>query len=366
MKPDRDEIIRRAGLVLSNANEAGFSRKKGPAKKGPKGKPVLNWHYLDIEGNRIKDKDEIARMNALAIPPAWSNVWICSDQRGNLQAVGQDAKGRKQYRYHSDWTKTVGEIKFDSILGFAKSLPAIRAAVKRDLELDGMPKAKVVALVIWLMNMYSIRVGSDEYAQKNQAYGLSTLTEGHFTTITGSDAEGDLDIKLRFTGKSGKPWKRTVEDDDICRMIIASGEVGGKHKDQDLFMFENENGEAKDLKAEHINEYLNEASGGSYTAKDFRTWRASWNAAAGFAEFDTPETTKDRKKLEQVVVSAVSDHLGNTPAVCRSSYIHPAVIQDWMDGVFEERWMKSAINAKKIRGLTKSEYITLAYLETRK
>ena len=149
-------------------------------------------------------------------------------------------------------------------------------------------------------------------------------------------------------------------------MIIASGDVGGKDKNQDLFMYEDEDGEARDLKAEHINEYLNEASGGSYTAKDFRTWRASWNAAAGLSEFDTPETVKDRKKLEQVVVSAVSDHLGNTPAVCRSSYIHPAVIQDSMEGVFEERWIKSSINAKKIRGLTKSEYITLAYLESRK
>ena len=133
-------------------------------------------------------------------------------------------------------------------------------------------------------------MGSDEYAQKNQTYGLSTLTEGHMTKITGSKAEGDLDIKLKFVGKSGKEWNRTVEDDDICRLIIASGEVGGKDDDQDLFMFEDENGEARDLKAEHINEYLNATSGGSYTAKDFRTWRATWNAAAGFSEFDTPET----------------------------------------------------------------------------
>ena len=366
MKPKREVVARRAGLNLTDSKEPGFTRKKGPKKKGPKGKPVLNWHYFDTDSNRIKDEEIVARINSLAIPPAWTDVWICSDERGFLQALGVDSKGRKQYRYHADWTKTVAEMKFDSIQGFAEVLPTIRASVKRDLALEGMPKSKVVALVIWLMNSYSIRVGSDEYAQKNQTYGLSTLTEGHMTEITGSKAEGDLDIELKFVGKSGKEWKRTVEDDDICRLILASGEVDGKDEDQDLFMFEDENGEARDLKAEHINEYLNAASDGSYTAKDFRTWRATWTAAAGFSEFDTPETKKDRKKLEQVVVSAVSDHLGNTPAVCRSSYIHPAIIEDWMEGVFEDRWMKSAINAKKIKGLTKSEYITLAYLQTRK
>lgn len=356
MKLDSAAVAKLAGLVIYPTDGEGIKRKKKRSKK-------LNWDYFDLAGEKIIDEDETQRINSLAIPPAWTKVWICPNKKGTLQAHGLDSKGRKQYRYHNDWIATVSRLKFDAILEFAEALPRIRKAYTHDLNSDGMPKDKVVACIIWLMNQYCIRVGSDEYARQNKTYGLSTLTEGHMTKVTGSEADGDLDIMLKFTGKSGKEWERTIEDDDICRLIIASKKVGGEEDAQDLFMYEDDKGVARDVKAEHINEYLNRVSGTSFTAKDFRTWTATWMAAQGFAVFDDPGTIKGRKKMEQGVVGAVATHLGNTPAVCRSSYIHPTILSDWMNGTFTEKWNKATARKKKILGLSKAEYTTLDYLK---
>ena len=356
MKLDSAAVAKLAGLVICPADGEGITRKKKRSKK-------LNWDYFGLDGEKIVEEDEIQRINSLAIPPAWTKVWICSNQKGTLQAHGLDSKERKQYRYHNDWIGTVSRLKFDAILEFAEILPKIRNAYNRDINLDGMPKDKVVACIIWLMNEYCIRVGSDEYAKQNDTYGLSTLTEGHMTKVTGSAADGDLDINLHFIGKSGKLWERTIEDDDICRLIIASKKVGGEVDTQDLFMYVDDNDIGRDVKAEHINEYLNRVSGTSFTAKDFRTWTATWMAARGFAVFEDPGTIKERKNIEKEVVVAVATHLGNTPAVCRSSYIHPTILSDWMDGLFSDKWIKSTLREMRTSGLSKEEYTTLDYLK---
>jgi DNA topoisomerase-1 len=356
MKLDSAAVAKLAGLVICPTDGEGITRKKKRSKK-------LSWDYFDLDGEKIIDADEIQRINFLAIPPAWAKVWICPNKKGTLQAHGLDSKDRKQYRYHNDWVVTVSRLKFDAIREFAETLPRIRKAYNRDINLDGIPKDKVVACIIWLMNEYCIRVGSDEYARQNKTYGLSTLTEGHMTEVSGSEAEGDLDIKLKFIGKSGKNWERTIEDDHICRLILASKEVGGEKDTQDLFMYEDDNGVARDIKAEQINEYLNRVSGTTFTAKDFRTWSATWMAAQGFAVVEDPGTIKERKKVEKEVVGAVASHLGNTLAVCRSSYIHPTILSDWMDGTFANKWIKATVREKQITGLSKAEYTTLGYLK---
>jgi len=342
-------------------NNKGITRKK--SEKVVNGKKVLRWHYFDAKGKPISSSQIIERCNKLVLPPAWKDVWISSDPKANLQATGRDAKGRLQYRYHEAWTKARAAEKFSGMAGFAHLLPAIRKKTEADLLLAGMPKDKVVALVIKLMDIYHIRVGNDEYAKKNKSYGLTTLTKGHITIDRSAQAEGELDAIFEFTGKSGKHWHRRIWEDDLALLIEASGKVGGRSKKQDLFRYEDGNGRDFDIKSNHINEYLDACGKAKkkVTAKDFRTWAATWKTAHRLAEQLDPDTVTGRKKILNQVIKTVSSDLGNTPTVCRSSYIHPIIISDWEAGKFRKKWNKSA-SGSKTKHLSKEETTTLQYI----
>lgn len=323
----------------------------------------LAWDYYDMRGKLIKDSRTIERCNKLVLPPAWQDVWISTDPKADLQATGKDAKGRLQYRYHENWTQARAAEKFEGMTGFARMLPQIRNKVELDLKLSGMPRNKVVALIVILIDRYHFRVGNDEYARENKSYGLTTLKEGHMVIDRSRSAEGKMDAIFEFIGKSGKLWKRRIWEDELVELIIASGEVGGKNKRHDLFRYEDKNGVDFDIKSNHINEYLDiiTAGSGKVTAKDFRTWAATWKTAYRLSEQLDPETATARKKVSNEIVKTVASDLGNTPSVCRSSYIHPAILTDWTEGNFRTKWNKAS-RARKVKGLSKAETATLHYL----
>ncbi|MBO58021.1 MAG: hypothetical protein CMA77_03385 [Euryarchaeota archaeon] len=375
MELGADEALKRAGLNRADRNAKGISRKQ--SKKTNEGTVV--WDYYLTNGKRLKNDNRIQECNALAIPPAWEDVWICPDDRGHIQATGVDGKGRLQYRYHPDWVEMKASMKFDGILGFAEALPALRAKIEKDLKSTEMTLNKVSALVVRLIDLYHIRVGSDEYAKTNESYGLTTLKEGHFSHITGKKAEGKHDAIFEFTGKSGKEWKIKIEDDSLVQMILETKKLGDEDDEQDLFYYHNlETGNHNDLKAEHINSYIREVTGESFTAKDFRTWAATWKCGSRLANLDAGisgkrllswldelsetdgleklvseeqhipiETEVERNKAMLAVIDTVAADLGNTRAVCRSSYIHPLFMESFLDGTIESRWNE----AKKMRGI---------------
>ncbi len=340
----------------------GITRKKRIIRKA--GKKTFAWDYYDQRGKLITSNKIIERCNKLVLPPAWVDVWISSDAKASLQATGKDARGRLQYRYHEEWTKARAAEKFDGMIRFARTLPTIRKKVEKDLKLEGMPKEKVVALIVKLIDLYHFRVGNDEYARDNQSYGLTTLKEGHMKLDRSKEAEGELDAVFEFTGKSGKLWKRRIWEDDLAILISKSGAVGGRKKSQDLFRYEDKFGNDFDIKSNHINEYLDAitADHEKVTAKDFRTWAATWKAAHRLSEQLDPDTSSARKKISNEVVKTVSFDLGNTPAVCRSSYIHPSILSDWMDGSFRPKWNKAG-KGRKMKGLSKEETTTFQYLK---
>ena len=339
----------------------GISRKKREIRKS--NKKVLVWDYHDPNGKLISAIKIIERCNKLVLPPAWEEVWISVDAAAHLQATGKDVKGHLQYRYHENWTKARAAEKFDSMTGFAKILPLIRKKVGLDLKREGMPKDKVVALIIKLIDLYHFRVGNDEYARKNESYGLTTLTKGHMILDRSKKAEGKLDAIFEFVGKSGKLWKRRIWEDDLALLIEKSGTIGGRKKSQDLFRYEDKNGNDFDIKSNHINEYLDDitSSHAKVTAKDFRTWAATWKTAFRLSEQLDPNTASARKRVSNEVVKTVASDLGNTPTVCRSSYIHPILLSDWTEGNFRTKWNKAS-KGKKMTGLSKEETATLLYL----
>jgi DNA topoisomerase-1 len=290
-------------------------------------------------------------------------VWISVSASANLQATGNDVKGRLQYRYHDNWTKARAAEKFDGMSSFAKTLPAIRRKIESDLTLSGMPKGKIVALIIKLIDLYHFRVGNDEYAKANKSYGLTTLKEGHMFIDTSPTAEGKLDAIFEFKGKSGQMWKRRIWEDDLAMLIKASGELGGSKKNQDLFRYEDGNGIDCDVKSNHINEYLDMITSKfrKVTAKDFRTWAATCKTASRLSKQLDPDTMTARKRVANEVVKTVALDLGNTATVCRSSYIHPRILSDWANGSFRSKW-SAASRGKRMKGLSKEEAITLRYL----
>lgn len=339
-------------------SKKGISRKHNHAIK-----TRMAWHYFDHKGKRITTQKVIDRCNALVLPPAWSDVWISPDPNASLQATGRDVKGRVQYRYHEAWTKERAEMKYASMTTFAHLLPVIRKHVNKDLARHGMPKAKVTALIVALIDRYHFRVGNDEYARDNNSYGLTTLKEGHVRFDRSGSAEGKVDAIFEFVGKSGKLWKRRIWEDDLARLIEASGKVGGTNKSHDLFRYEDGNGRDFDIKAGHINEYLDAITGEGVrvTAKDFRTWAATWKTSFRLSEQHDPDSATARKKVANEVIKTVSSDLGNTPAICRSSYIHPLILADWSAGSFRAKWNQARRKPKRT-GLSKEESAAFHYL----
>jgi DNA topoisomerase-1 len=308
---DPVESARAAGLRYVSDQSPGIRRKRvGKA-----------FSYLASDGRTIRDAETIRRIKRLAVPPAWTDVWICPDPRGHLQATGRDARGRKQYRYHPRWREVRDAVKYDRMLAFAEALPKIREHTDRDLEHAGVPREKVLATVVRLLEETRIRIGNDEYRKDNGSYGLTTLRNRHVSVL-------GAEVRFTFRGKSGKHHTIELHDRRMARIMKRILEIPG----QELFQYVDDDGEAKDIDSADVNGYLREITGEDFTAKDFRTWAGTILAARFLRETAGPANSRRAKKELVRAIARVADELGNTPAVARKGYIHPAVIAAYLSG----------------------------------
>ena len=315
------------------------------------------WRFIAKDGSTITDEDTVARIKKLAIPPAYTDVWICADPRGHLQAVGRDARGRKQYRYHPKWRVVRDQDKYARMLVFGRVLPRIRARVQTDLGAQGLPKRKVVAAVVMLLEKTMMRVGNEEYVQQNKSFGLTTLRDRHAKIRSGH-------VEFDFRGKHGVKHHIELDDKRLAKVVLRCRDLPG----QDLFQFLDEDGERHHVTSDDVNEYLREVSGGEeVTAKDFRTWAATNLAAAALKELSTFENATAAKKNLVQAVEGVAKRLGNTPAICRKCYIHPAVFEGYLDGSLLEGLKAQAEDVLdgNTEGLTAEEVAITAYLSRR-
>jgi len=294
----------------------------------PKGQGIQRVHagsgykYLDPHGNTIEDEATLERIRSLVIPPAWTSVWISPSANGHIQAIGRDAKGRKQYRYHPEYRKIRDLIKFDRMRAFGRVLPRIRRIVNRDLARKGMPKRKVLAAIVKLLETTYIRIGNEEYAEENGSFGLTTLRNQHVQII------GDI-LKFRFRGKSAQKHEITVSDSKLARILKRCRDIPGSN----LFTYLDENGEPQYIESGDVNDYLREISGADFTAKDFRTWGGTCLAASFLLE--KCAASEDNEPTKAAIIEVVKDvacKLGNKPATCKKYYIHPSVLDCYTAG----------------------------------
>ena len=308
---DPVESAKVAGLRYVTDEMPGIRRKR--AGKG--------FIYRGPDGQTIRDPKELARFKALGIPPAWTDVWICPNPRGHLQATGRDARGRKQYRYHPRWREVRDETKYERMLAFAQALPHIRRRAEEDLKLPGLPRRKVLATVVRLLEKTLIRVGNEEYARTNKSFGLTTMRDRHVKV------EGAT-LRFSFKGKSGVRHDVEVTDRRLARIVQRSQELPG----QELFQYVDDDGQRQTIDSGDVNDYLREISGADFTAKDFRTWAGTVLAAMALQEFEAFDSAAQAKKNVVRAIERVAERLGNTPSVCRKCYVHPIVIDAYLDG----------------------------------
>ncbi|WP_240626183.1 DNA topoisomerase IB [Pseudoxanthomonas sp. SGT-18] len=302
----------RAGLVYVADTDPGIRRRR----------QGRGFCYRDAGGKVVRDRATLERIRALAIPPAWADVWICADPRGHLQATGRDARGRKQYRYHPEWALHRGQGKFERILAFGKALPALRRRIRRDLALPGYPREKVLAMVVALMDHTLLRVGNETYRQQNRSYGLTTLRNHHIRFLAGGRAH------ISFRGKAGQPQEAVVDDRRLARLVRRCRELPG----QCLFQYRDDDGNVQPVQSNQVNDYLRETMGEAFTAKDFRTWGGTVAAMRALAALEAAASERECNALQVQVIREVASLLGNTPAVCRKAYIDPRVFDGWRDG----------------------------------
>jgi DNA topoisomerase-1 len=297
------------GLAYVTDTDTGYTRRK--SKSG--------FLFFDLAGKRLRAKDAVKRIQSLVIPPAWSDVWICPIAHGHLQATGRDARGRKQYIYHPQFRELRESDKYQHMLQFAQTLPVIRAQIRRDISRGGLPREKVIATVIWLLEATLIRVGNAEYAKENRSYGITTLRTPH-VKLQGSE------IRFQFRGKSGKAWKISLNDRRIAKIIRACQELPG----QQLFQYEDATGALQTITSTDVNRYLQELTGKEITAKDFRTWAGTVMAAALLHEVDITQGDNRQRHIREAI-KMVAERLGNTPTICRKCYIHPVILDLYTD-----------------------------------
>jgi DNA topoisomerase IB len=340
--PEQLAAAEEAGLRYVMDDEPGYARR-----------PFGDWfEYYDERGREIEDDGTIERIDRLAIPPAYSDVWICPDPRGHLQATGRDARGRKQYRYHPDWRQTRDHGKFGRIVAFGQRLPRLRRRLSRDLALRGMPRDKVLALAVSVMAETLIRVGNHEYARQNNSFGLTTLRNRHVRFPRGAAI-------FEFRGKSGKDHVVECDDEKLARLLRRCQQLPG----QKLFQYLDDGNVPRPIGSGDVNDYLREACGEDFTAKDFRTWGGTLAAIKAFVRNPPPEGASERTlvMLQNAAVKEVAQQLGNTPAVCRASYIHPRVFEGWRDGS-----LANAIPEADLPHPRKLERLALAFLGARR
>jgi DNA topoisomerase-1 len=314
------------------------------------------FRYFDPEGHSIRDRETLDRIKSLAIPPAWEKVWICPSPLGHFQATGRDEKGRKQYRYHPRWRQVRDSAKYDRMMAFGRSLPRIRDAIDRDLSLPGLPRRKVLAAVVRLLERSLIRVGNDEYARDNESFGLTTLRDKHV------DLNGST-IEFRFRGKSGIRHEIALHDARLARIVRRCQELPG----QELFQYVDESGAIEDVDSADVNEYLREITGSDFSAKDFRTWAGTVLAAMALQEFESFDTKAQAKKNVVRAIERVAERLGNTPTVCRKCYVHPALLEAYQDGSMIEALRQRADRemVESLGDLRPEEAAVMALLQNR-
>jgi DNA topoisomerase-1 len=343
IQPEPHVSAAEAGLRYVGDTAPGIRRKRS-------GK---SFRYFDSNGKAVTSAEQLERIRKLAIPPAYTDVWICPDPRGHIQATGRDARGRKQYRYHPRWREVRDETKFTRLLAFAEVLPRMREAVERDLGLQGLPRKKVLATVVRLLEWTCIRVGNEEYARSNKSFGLTTLKDQH-VEVSGSR------IRFEFRGKSGKAHSCDISDRRLARIVARCQAIPG----QELFQFFDEDGSRQAISSEDVNDYIREIAGGDFSAKDFRTWTGTMLAAAALRDLGPAESAKDAKASFLKAIDRVSDQLNNTRAVCRKYYIHPALFESYSEGTLLDHYERELKRARS-KGLEKEEAAVLAILRAR-
>ncbi len=318
---DPVQAAKSAGLRYVTDDAAGIRREARPPKVRSSRFKTDQFRYLYADGKIVRESEVLNRINRLAIPPAWTDVWICPNPDGHLQATGRDDRKRKQHRYHPHWRELRDEVKYARMIAFARKLPHIRRRVKRDLRLPGLQRNKVLATVVRLLEVSLIRVGNEEYARENHSFGLTTMRDQHVRV------RGDKLI-FHFRGKSGKWHEVDVQDRRLAKIVRNCQELPG----QELFQYVDEHGQRQKVSSEDVNEYLREISGEDFTAKDFRTWAGTILAAMALREFEEFDSQAQAKKNILRAIEQVAGRVGNTPAVCRKCYVHPDVINAYMDG----------------------------------
>jgi DNA topoisomerase-1 len=328
----------KVGLAYVTSEGSGITRRRSGS----------GFSYRDQHDTLIRDEDTLARIKSLAIPPAWTDVWICPDENGHLQATGRDAKGRKQHRYHPRFREVREAAKFERLPEFAKALPALRKRIDEDMGKRGLPREKVLATIAHLLDTTLIRVGNDEYAKANKSYGLTTLKDQH------AKVQGDT-LRFVFTGKSGKSWKLTVKNRRVAKVVKAAQELPG----QRLFQYVDDNGTPQSVTSTDVNGYLREISDADITAKDFRTWGGTVLAAAELKRLNGFGTQALAKANIKAAIETVSMSLGNTPTICRKCYVHPDLLETYLGGEFK-------LPRSRRAGLSAHEAAVLAFLERRR
>ena len=314
------------------------------------------FSYIGPDSKRVTNRDQVEWIRSLAIPPAWTDVWICTSRRGHLQATGRDARGRKQYRYHPEWRAVRDDAKYGRMIAFGQALPAIRRRVDADLRKHGLPRERVLAAVVLLLEKTRLRVGNEEYARDNRSYGLTTLRDRHAEV-------GSSRIRFRFRSKGGKASDVELSDARLARIVARCQDLPG----QELFAYLDDNGEVRAIGSSDVNDYLREITGQDFTAKDFRTWSGTVLAAWALKELEGVDSEAQAKRNVVRAVEQVAEWLGNTPAVSRRSYVHPAVIDAYLDGdvVRAARQTADRKLREDLRRLSPQEAAVLALLRQR-
>jgi DNA topoisomerase-1 len=343
---DPEVVAEEAGLRYVTDEQPGYTRKR----RGDK------FVYFDTDGKEIRDEARILRLNRLAIPPAYANVWICPSPNGHLQATGRDDRKRKQYRYHERWRQVRDENKYEKMIIFGQALPKIRRRINRDLKRRGLPRERVLATVVQLLERTFIRVGNEEYARENNSFGLTTLRTKH-VQVRGAT------VRFRFRGKSGKEHDVDTEDRRVAKIIRQLQELPG----QEVFQYLDEDGERHQVTSDDVNAYLREITGEEFTAKDFRTWAGTVLAAMALRAQEPFENKSQAKKNVKAAIGAVAKMLGNTPAICRKCYVHPAVLETYLNGDLIEGLKKTTEQALEtsLGDLRSEEAAVLSFLRER-
>jgi len=335
-----------AGLIYVTDESPGITRHKHGS----------SFRYRDARGKPVSERKTLDRIRALAIPPAYTDVWICPKPSGHIQATGRDAKGRKQYRYHEKFREVRDSTKYEHMVAFAQALPGIREKISTDLAKPGLPREKVLAAIVNLLENTMIRVGNADYAKQNKSYGLTTLRDRH-VIVDGSE------IRFDFKGKSGKRWKLKLRDRRIAKIVKASQDLPGQH----LFQYVGDEGGQYEVTSDDINAYLKDISGTDITAKDFRTWHGTVLAAMALAEYKEVDSEAAVKRNVRQAIEVVASRLGNTPTVCRKCYIHPEIINSYLTDtlVLEAQEEVERKLRRDLKGLRPEEALVLAFLQRR-